>query len=334
MSEPLLSTRVIDCGGCGRSVPWMLTVCPSCHGLIHRVQLESLSAQASRAEEAGEWSEAARLWRDVVPLLPQGTKQYDAVVARVNAATAQIGRAPEPKRTGWGRLIAPFAAVGAAAWKLKFLVSGLLKLGTLLSMLASIGVFWTAFGWPLAVALVVTTYIHELGHVYALKRLGFPIAGMMFVPGLGAYVRFQQQPATTAEEARISLAGPIWGGAAGVVAFAIGAAMSSKFPLAVTQLTIVINLLNLTPVPPLDGGRAFHAVSRLQRWLLVGIAAAAWAFTGQRWFVAVILPGVWRALQRDMPREHNWKAFAQFGGLLVAFGAILYFATVLYAVPQ
>lgn len=314
-------------------MPPRLKVCPSCHGLIHRAQLESLSAQATAAEGHGDWAEAARLWRDALPLVPSGTKQYDAIVARVNAATARIGKTAAPRRTGWGRLVAPFAAVGAAAWKLKFLFSGLLKLGTLLSMLATIGVYWTAFGWPLAVALVVTTYIHELGHVAALKRLGFPIAGMMFVPGLGAYVRFQQQPATAAEDARISLAGPIWGGAAGAAAFAAGAAMSSKFPFAVAELTIVINLLNLTPVPPLDGGRAFNAMSRLQRWLLVAIAGAAWALTQQRWFVLVVLPGIWRAFQRDVPQEHNWQAFAQFAGLLAAFGAILYVASIVYPVP-
>ena len=63
MSEPLPLVNVIPCGACGRSVPPRLTVCPSCHGLIHRAALESLAAQATAAEQAGDWAAAARLWR-------------------------------------------------------------------------------------------------------------------------------------------------------------------------------------------------------------------------------------------------------------------------------
>jgi len=92
-----------------------------------RAALESLSAQATAAEQAGDWAAAARLWRDALPLVPSGTKQYDAIVARVNAATGRIGQTPAPKRTGWGKVAAPFAAGGAVLWKLKFLLSGLMK---------------------------------------------------------------------------------------------------------------------------------------------------------------------------------------------------------------
>jgi Zn-dependent protease len=326
MADPFPLVDVVPCGGCGRSVPPRLTVCPSCHGLIHRAELEALSAQATAAESAGDWPQAARLWRDALPLLPSGTKQHDAIVARVNAATSHIGQTPAVKRTGWGRLLAPFAVVGAAAWKLKFLLSGLLKIGTLLSMLAFLGVYWAEYGWRFALAFVITIYIHEMGHVAALRRLGFAATAPMFIPGFGALVRLQQHPATTAEDARIGLAGPIWGVAAAVAAFAIGWAMPSKFFYAVAFATAWINLFNLIPVWQLDGGRGFNGMSRLQRWLVVAIAGAAWALTRDGMFVLVALPGVWRALQRDAPREDNWEAFAQFAGLLAVIAAVLYTA--------
>ncbi len=307
-------------------MPPRLTVCPSCHGLIHRAELESLSAQAAAAEQAGDWAAAARLWRDALPLLPSGTKQYDAIVARVNAATGRIRETPATKRTGWGKVAAPVAAGGAILWKLKFLLGGLLKMGTLLSMLAFLGVYWTRYGWRFALAFVITLYIHEMGHVAALRRLGFAATAPMFIPGFGALVRLQQHPATTAEDARIGLAGPIWGVGAAVAAFAIGLVMPSKFFYAVAFTTALLNLFNLIPVWQLDGGRGFNGMSRLQRWLVVALAGAGWAVTQNGMFVLVALPGVWRALQRDAPREDNWEAFAQFAGLLAVIAAVLYAA--------
>src|SRR5258708_5551885 len=123
MSETLVLPELIGCGGCGHPVPPRLTVCPSCHALVHRVKLEQLAAAAAEAERTGAWDQAGRLGRNALPLLPRGSKQYDGVAARIEAATPHLGEEPGAKpRSGWGKLLAPLGLVGAAAWKLKFLL--------------------------------------------------------------------------------------------------------------------------------------------------------------------------------------------------------------------
>ena len=112
--------------------------------------------------------------------------------------------------------------VGMLIWKLKvvllfvltkgkLLLLGLTKSSTFLSMFASFAVYWAAWGWPFALGLVVSIYIHEMGHVDALRRYGFKATAPMFIPGLGALIRLQQHPTNPAEDARIGLAGPLWG---------------------------------------------------------------------------------------------------------------------------
>jgi hypothetical protein len=76
--------------------------------------------------------------------------------------------------------------------KLKFLLLGLTKAKTFFSMFAFFGFYWTQFGWPLAAGLVISLYIHEMGHVHMLRRLGIDAGAPLFIPGLGAFVMLKQ----------------------------------------------------------------------------------------------------------------------------------------------
>src|SRR5207302_3963478 len=89
----------------------------------------------------------------------------------------------------------------------KLLLLGLTKATTFFSMLLSLGVYWAAWGWKFALGLVLSIYIHEMGHVFALRRLGFKASAPMFIPGLGALIRLRQHPANPREDAEIGLAG-------------------------------------------------------------------------------------------------------------------------------
>src|SRR5260221_7288644 len=148
----------------------------------------------------------------------------------------------------------------------------------------------------------------------------------MFVPGFGAYVRRRDPPARVGEDARVGRAGPVWGVTTAVLALAGAFAIHSRFLFAVAHTTAIINLFNLTPVWQLDGGRGFNAMSRLQRWLLLGLAAAAWALSREKFFALVVFGGAFRAFQRDTPRESDWSAFGQFAGLLAVIAAVPYVA--------
>src|SRR6185295_17858045 len=175
-----------------------------------------------------------------------------------------------------------FGAVGALLAKFKWVVlfllgkgkillAGLLKAPTFLSMALALGVYATAFGWKFALGLVVSIYVHEMGHVVWLRRYGIPATAPMFIPGLGAFVRLKAHPATVIEDARVGLAGPVWGAAAAIVSLLLGAALDHPLLRAVAQAGAWINLFNLIPIWQLDGGRAFSALSQRQRGLVAGV---------------------------------------------------------------
>src|SRR2546421_555756 len=110
----------------------------------------------------------------------------------------------------WWRRGAPGAATAAVVLlsKLKFLLLGLTKASTFVSMFAFFGVYWSIYGWPLALGLVLSIYIHEMGHVAMLRRLGIAAGAPLFIPGVGALVMLKQHVSDPVTDARIGLAGP------------------------------------------------------------------------------------------------------------------------------
>ncbi len=199
--------------------------------------------------------------------------------------------------------------------KLKFLLVGLSKLKTLVSMFAFFGVYWTTFGWPLALGLVVSIYIHEMGHVAELKRLGIDASAPMFIPGIGAFVLMKTQIEDPVTDARVGLAGPVWGLGAGLVAYAIFAITGAHIWVAIAELTGMINLFNLIPVWQLDGSRAFHALSRAERWLVVLAIALVFALTNVKFLILSGLVAGYRAFQTGSERGSR--------GTLVTFVVLL-----------
>ena len=88
-------------------------------------------------------------------------------------------------------------------------------------MLAAFGVYWTVFGGRFALGFVLSIYIHEMGHVAALMRYGVPATAPLFIPGLGAVIRLRQSFINPREDARVGLAGPIWGCGAALACAAV-----------------------------------------------------------------------------------------------------------------
>ena len=175
------------------------------------------------------------------------------------------------------RLLAPLAAVGLLLAKFKGLALLLLKvkfLGTALTMVVSIGAYALLFPVWFAVGFVVLIWIHEMGHVLQLRREGIPASAPMFIPFLGAFVAMKQMPKNALVEARVGLAGPVLGtlGALGVLG--LYAWTQEPVLLVLAYIGFFLNLINLLPVLPLDGGRAMGALSPAF-WLLgVGLMVA------------------------------------------------------------
>jgi Zn-dependent protease len=171
---------------------------------------------------------------------------------------------------GAGLLLAKFGT------KLKVLLVALPKLKlftTSASMLVSIVAYQLIFGWPFAVGFVLLLLLHELGHVIQLRREGVEASAPMFIPFLGAVISAKSLGDDAAAEARVGLAGPILGTLATLVPLGIWLATGEEFWRALAYIGFFLNLINLLPVLPLDGGRAMAALSP---WVwFVGFAALA-----------------------------------------------------------
>src|SRR4029077_13138631 len=139
----------------------------------------------------------------------------------------------------------------------------------------------------------------EMGHVAMLNRCGIAASAPMFIPGIGALVQLKQRVDDPLTDAKIGLAGPVWGLGAALVALAVYEVSHAKIWLAIAQLTALLNLFNLTPVWQLDGSRGMHVLARSERWALVAVVALMLLVTEQRLLFIVGGVAVWRALQRE-----------------------------------
>lgn len=320
------------CAGCGAEVPPQRLACPVCRRLVHAEALTALAGEATALAEAGQRDEAVAAWRRALELLPPEVPQADAIRARIDTLTraAELEGTRTSPVPAW---LAPLGAVGLALWKFKFVVAlalskgklllaGLSQSGTLLTMLASMGLYWTLWGWRFAVGFVVMIYIHEMGHVAALLRLGIAAHAPMFIPGLGAVVRLAQYPASAREDARVGLAGPRWGLGATVAAWLLAGVTGQALFAALTQASAVINLFNLTPVWQLDGARGLRPLARPARLALATLVTLAFLVTREGTLVLVGAALWWRAWGGDAPEASDRRAFLEFAGLIVGLVAL------------
>jgi Zn-dependent protease len=169
------------------------------------------------------------------------------------------GRTSLRKRAG--RVLAPLAALTVKAKSLLLLLGNFKLLVTFGSMAVSVVAYGWLFGFTFAIGFVLLLLLHELGHVIQLRREGIKASAPIFIPFLGAVIASKSLGKDAAAEARVGLAGPILGSIATLVPLGIWLAGGSEFWRALAYLGFFLNLFNLMPVVPLDGGRAMAALS-------------------------------------------------------------------------
>lgn len=165
-----------------------------------------------------------------------------------------------PRATGWRRIGSGLAALGAFLAKFGTVLVKLKYAGVLLSMLVSIAAYAWLWGWTFAVGFVGLLFVHEMGHWVELKRLRIPASKPMFIPFLGALISMRGAPGNAYDEARVALAGPAAGTAASVLVAVWASHTGSNFLEALAYVGFFLNLFNLLPALPLDGGRAVGAL--------------------------------------------------------------------------
>ena len=203
------------------------------------------------------------------PVPPPGPWQ-EATAPEVPAIAAEKPPDPLHKRV-LGPLIVVIALLAKFGKVALIALKGAKFLTTSISMLISVGAYALIFGWKFAVGFVALLFIHEMGHYIQMRREGIHPGRMVFIPFLGAAITAKSLGGNALAEARVGLAGPILGSLAAALVIPIAIATDDDFWYALAFTGLFLNLFNLLPVVPLDGGRAMAALSP---WMwFVGLAA-------------------------------------------------------------
>ncbi|MGH2994854.1 MAG: site-2 protease family protein [Gaiellaceae bacterium] len=182
---------------------------------------------------------------------PEPVRDYEPIHPR--------GRLRELGKKLW----APIAALGYLVFKFKAAALALFKFkifATSGTMLVSVAAYAYVWGWKFAIGFVLLLLVHEMGHVLELRRQGIPASAPLFIPFFGAVVGMKQMPHNVWKEAQVALAGPILGSVGALGVWVAGEALDSELLVALAFTGFLLNLFNLLPVAPLDGGRAVAAL--------------------------------------------------------------------------
>jgi Zn-dependent protease len=156
-------------------------------------------------------------------------------------------------------------------------------------MLLSVGVYALLFGWPYAVGFVLLMLVHELGHYVAARRVGLNVGLPTFIPFVGAWIQLKDQPLSVAQEAQVAFAGPFAGTVAASVVLALALREQSALLMALAYVGFFLNLFNLIPLTPFDGGRIVAILSPKVWFLGVPVLVGAFILSPSPMFLMILL---------------------------------------------
>jgi Zn-dependent protease len=299
-------------------------VCPQCHALVHAQELQRLAAAAKLLEERGDLIQARALWLKTLELLPSESTQTEWVRDKARKLELAGPVAPPRKATPkWVGKLGPLAPIALLLAKGKSLLV-LFKLNFLLSLFAFMGVYWAVYGAKFGIGFAVLILIHEMGHFIDIRRRGLPADMPVFLPGFGAYVRWQALGVSQETRAAVSLAGPLagWLGAAacGFLWWKTG----NNLWAGLAHFTALINVLNLIPVWVLDGGQAIPALTKTERIVLLSSCLVLAIFLKEPVFLLVAGGAGYRLFDKGMPTTASRFTTAYFVAVLTALGLVLW----------
>jgi Zn-dependent protease len=202
----------------------------------------------------------------------------------------------KPKR-GLQGVLGTLAAIGVLLLKfgakLKYLLVPLAKFFPMIlktggTMLLTIGVYTSLWGWKFAVGFVLLIFVHELGHLVVARKFGLNVGAPVFIPFMGAFIALKDAPRNAWMEAWVGIGGPLLGSAGALLCHAAGERFELPLLIALAWTGYWLNLFNLTPIGTLDGGRI---VTALSPWLWIpGLAIMGYmAFTRSNFIIWLVL---------------------------------------------
>ena len=314
---------IYNCPQCSHWLRDGTLICPDCGNLVYKHHVAGLAQAAQGLEQEKRWPEARTVWNAALVWLPSDAPQSIALRQRIAAIDAR-DVAEKEKAARWVKRLGPLAPILVLLGKLKGILFLLFKLKFLLSFLTFFGLYWALFGWKFALGFTLSILVHEMGHYYAVKRRGLKADLPVFLPGLGAYVRWYAMGIPLDGLASIALAGPLFGLAAALVCLGLFYTTHQPVMLALAHTGAFINLLNLIPVLGLDGAQATYALSKLQRGLLLAATLVLFAVMHEGIFLFLAAGMAWRLYTKDEPGHPSSKTMVYYLLLLFALGAFLF----------
>jgi Zn-dependent protease len=289
-------------------------VCSKCGACVHRQRLEQLSHEALRLEQSYP-AQAAYYWQQCLPLLPPNSPQYQQISQRIQhlspANSIQPSGSKDPEPLGEQRLYPHELrkeTLGFALFK-----TG----GSMIVSAAVYAVFFHGIFFPdwrrsifFSVGFVILMLIHEMGHVIALRYYGLRAGSPLFLPFIGAVINLRQSPPNALAEAVVGMGGPFLGTIGALACFGLALAVPHQSLLfLVAYFGLLLNLFNLLPVPPLDGGRIAAALSP-RLWILGLVLLGLlfiydWMHGVFDWILLIVLFVAWPRIRRTLALRHR-----------------------------
>ena len=316
--SPFTSEVAQKCPRCAREIPAGALECPQCRTLVHGDKMEQLAAHARSLEAHGDLQEAREKWLACLPFLPAQSVQAEWIRNHVreleSGASPQTSHHASGSTPNWVKKLGPLGPILLTLWKLKFLWS----------FVAFFGFYWTLWGAKFGIGFAVLILIHEMGHFIDIKRRGLPADMPMFLPGFGAYVKWNALGVPLDTRSAVSLAGPCAGALAGGICYLLWHQTGYGLWAALARTGAWFNALNLIPLWIFDGSSTTNALSKLERAVVLLVSAALGYALGE-WVFGLVAAGmVIRLFTRDAPEEHSNATAAYFVAVLTGLALVLW----------
>jgi len=231
-------------------------------------------------------------------------------------------------------------AHNARPMKILILLFNALKLGKVLTtggtMLLSMFTYAFVFGWRYAAGFVLLIFCHEMGHYIAAKRRGLNVGAPTFIPFVGAWIEMKDLPHDAETEAYVGIAGPIAGTVSAIVCYYLARAQDSALLMALAYAGFMINLFNLIPLSPLDGGRITGVISPKVWWIGVPLLVGLFFVNPSPMLILIAILAIPHLLASrnpaaampagyyDVPATTRWNYAAWYLGLAAFLGVMTY----------
>lgn len=303
-----------SCPRCGTALAPGTLECGQCKTLVHGDQVEQYAAHARSLEARGDLQQARDYWAACLPLLPAQSQHALWIRRHIQeldsgAHLSSPTASPSKPATGdWVERLRPIGRIVLAP----------------LSFLAFIALYGQSWGWKFGLGFALLVLFHEMGHFIDIKRRGLPADMPMFLPGLGAYVRWNAMGVPLETRAAVSLAGPLAGFFAAAICGVLWFQTHYGLWAELARTSAWFNALNLIPLWIFDGSKGMLPLSRFER-VVVAVVAAALSYGLGEWVFALVAAGAGvRLFTHDVPDEPNNSITAYFVAVLAGLAIVLW----------